>query len=220
MDGRTIVVKRALLTILMVAWLIPAASGRCKSADRAPFAAENAAGIPASESSANPELAQGVLKEAEYRAGTQSPGIARMQFGNAENNPVVLIDPTGWRVLKKRCLDAIANLNRALANAENDMRKNIEHFPPDARHVKEKEGRITDLADAMGRVAKYCGCDVAAALLARAKAVLDKLNELINAFARAMTSRQFLEALILLLAIVPLLIELSTIVAAMALAAA
>ena len=37
----------------------------------------------AAELGANPELAQDVLSEPAYKAGTQSLGIARMQFGNA-----------------------------------------------------------------------------------------------------------------------------------------
>ena len=90
-----------------------------------------------------------------------------------------------------------------------------------------KKGKFTVAIPALrcdpgapGRVVKYCGCDVAASLLARAKAVLNKLEELINAFARAMANHQLLAALLLLLAIIPLLIELAGIVAAMGLAAA
>ena len=41
MAGGTIVVKRVLLAILMVPWLVPTTSGRCVSTDHSPFAAEN-----------------------------------------------------------------------------------------------------------------------------------------------------------------------------------
>ena len=165
--------------------------------------------------SQRPSLLSGIGESIRMLLGTLEANL----YLYAESNPMVLVDPTGWRVLKKQCLDAIANLNRALANAENDMRKNIEHFPPDAGHVKEKEGRIADLADAMGRVVKYCGCDVAAGLLARAKAVLDKLEELISAFSRAMANHQLVTAMLLLLTIIPLLAELTAMVTAIALAA-
>lgn len=40
MAGGTIVVKRVLLAILMVPWLVPTTSGRCVSTDHSPFAAE------------------------------------------------------------------------------------------------------------------------------------------------------------------------------------
>jgi hypothetical protein len=78
--------------------------------------------------------------------------------------------PAGWF----DCVQGLADLARATANLEKDLRQIPPGSCPDAGHKRELEGRKRDLKDALDKVIKHCGksAGAAAAIAAATRALI------------------------------------------------
>lgn len=72
------------------------------------------------------------------------------------------------------CVKALADLARATANLEKDLRNIPKGSCPDPGHKKELQQRYDDLNDALKRVVKHCGkyAGAAAAIAAATRALI------------------------------------------------
>ena len=101
-----------------------------------PYASEwlqNATDRAAAEIGANPESAQGVLSDLEYKAGTKTLGVAWMQFGNAVEGKVAqywLDDP-----LARQMLEYTGNVGRIAHQIINHNGNHGHHYTTFRRFV-------------------------------------------------------------------------------------
>ncbi len=92
-------------------------------------------------------------------------------YGCVGNDPINKTDPDGTGFVD--CLKALADLARATANLQRDLRNIPKGTCPDAGHKKELQQRKEDLQDALDKVVKHCGKYAGAATaIAAATAVL------------------------------------------------
>ena len=93
-------------------------------------------------------------------------------YGCVGNDPINKTDPGGTGFMD--CVEALADLARATANLEKDLRQIPPGSCPDAGHKRELEGRKRDLQDALDRVIKHCGkyAGAAAAIAAATRALI------------------------------------------------
>ena len=93
-------------------------------------------------------------------------------YGCVGNDPINKTDPDGTGFVD--CLKALADLARATANLEKDLRQIPKGTCPDAGHQKELRQRKEDLEDALKLVVKHCGkyAGAAAAIAAATRALI------------------------------------------------
>ncbi|MGA2299528.1 MAG: RHS repeat-associated core domain-containing protein [Candidatus Acidiferrum sp.] len=93
-------------------------------------------------------------------------------YGCVGNNPINKTDPdgTGWL----DCVQALADLARATANLEKDLRGIPKGACPTPGHQKELQQRYVDIKDALDKVIKHCGkyAGAAAAIAAATRAII------------------------------------------------
>jgi RHS repeat-associated protein len=96
-------------------------------------------------------------------------------YGCVGNDPINKTDPDGTGFVD--CLKALADLARATANLEKDLRQIPKGTCPDAGHQKELRQRKEDLEDALKRVVTHCGkyAGAAAAIAAATRILIQVL---------------------------------------------
>ena len=93
-------------------------------------------------------------------------------YGCVGNDPINKTDPDGTGFVD--CLKALADLARATANLEKDLRNIPKGACPDPGHQKELRQRYEDLNEALKLVVKHCGkyAGAAAAIAAATRALI------------------------------------------------
>jgi RHS repeat-associated protein len=96
-------------------------------------------------------------------------------YGCVGNDPINKTDPDGTGFVD--CVKALADLARATANLEKDLRNIPKGSCPDAGHKKELQQRYDDLNEALKKVVKHCGkyAGAAAAIAAATRILIQVL---------------------------------------------
>jgi len=112
------------------------------------------------------------------------------------------------------CEKAVRDLEKVAERARVHIVQNVENWPPDRGHVREKGQILTEFSKAYAKVVKHCACWIAESALKEMKQLLDTLENQMNAFRQAMSDGRFLIALMYLLAALAVLLALMALIAA------